>query len=143
MKNCSNRLTLYNPSRSHLRVVRGRNLAPVTPIPLGFARHIGAMSSVAKQPPTQSHILALLDLFDWTGHVELGSNDKFWLAGELASSLSGGETSTCDVCDCTKLIVITTSLGRICEDCLETFSDEAEATREALGEGDDDTDDNS
>jgi hypothetical protein len=85
--------------------------------------------------PGPDTIIRILRRLDWSGHVEIGDNDITWLANELAVALSPtGEAELCEMCDTIKPIVVKTSLGRICEDCLEDLTDEASDMREQLEE---------
>lgn len=83
------------------------------------------------KPITEARILAILNLIDWTGHVEVGDCDKIWLARTLYDSMfPQKDQMRCDSCEELRVIVIKTVLGNICEECLEIFSENAEDTRE-------------
>lgn len=84
------------------------------------------------KPPTQQYLNSIMNLLDWSGHVELGDRDMLWLAGELAAKLAPGDMAVCEVCSLMKPIVISTPLGYICEDCIDNMSDEVEDVRESL-----------
>jgi len=85
------------------------------------------------KPITQSFIFAILNIADWTGHVEIGDEDKRWLAQVLFDALyPPKDHMRCDSCNELRPIVVRTSLGNICEDCLDLFIDEADEIREAL-----------
>lgn len=84
-----------------------------------------------KQPVTEARILAVLNIIDWTGHVEIGDSDKVWLARILNDSINPPrDQMRCDSCDELKVIVVKTTIGNICEECLEIFTENAENTRE-------------
>lgn len=83
------------------------------------------------KPPTRQTIYHIIDSLDWTGHVELGDNDKSWLAMQIAGAFIEDRT-ICGSCGNLAVIVVQTRLGIICEDCLEEATEQAEAIRETL-----------
>ena len=89
-----------------------------------------------KPSTTAGAIFAILRAVDWRGHIELGDMDLWWLAQELSVALNPSRDSDlCEVCEHVRPIVVRTSIGRICEDCLESLAEEAEESRELLEEG--------
>lgn len=77
-----------------------------------------------------------LNAIDWSGHVEIGDQDKRWLAFMLNDFLNPQKDKTlCDSCGNRALIVLKTVVGTICEDCIEDFSDEAETIRKEAESG--------
>lgn len=83
------------------------------------------------KPPTADKILRILRILDWGGRVELGDRDLRWLASELSVALGpSGDADLCEICETVQPIVIRSSLGRICEACLEGMTEEAEDARE-------------
>lgn len=85
------------------------------------------------KPPTHKLLRRILEALNWQGHVELGTGDIDWLAAELAVALNPRrDRELCEVCDAIKPIVVVTALGRICADCIDDASEEAEAQEEIL-----------
>lgn len=82
---------------------------------------------------TPELVIRILDRIDWYGHVELGENDKRWLANQISLNLSPTKGKhVCESCGTAHEIVIQTRLGRICEDCISEASETAERVREEL-----------
>jgi hypothetical protein len=86
--------------------------------------------------PSYHNIRHLLEVLDWSGHVELPDTDLAWLAEQLSAHLSATSLETCDACGRPMAIVVTTKLGNICSDCLEEATDTADSIREVLTGGD-------
>jgi hypothetical protein len=85
------------------------------------------------KPVTANRMLALINALDWSGHVEIGDNDKVWLAMSLADLISPPhDKARCEACGVLQTIVIKTALGSVCEDCLDDFSTEAATLREDM-----------
>lgn len=81
-------------------------------------------------------LLGFLNVIDWSGHVELGDQDKKWLALQLFDFLSPAkDKERCESCGTRQLIVIKTALGTICAECIEEFADEAEGIRDEVEHG--------
>jgi len=74
---------------------------------------------------------------DWTGHFELGEQDMYWLAGAISTALTSSDLRMCQMCDTPKEIVVMTSIGAICEECLDDAQAVARETRDLLEEDDD------
>lgn len=68
---------------------------------------------------------------NWQGHVELPIADVEWFARELHAILTGRNAAVCEVCNTEAIIIVRTPLGPICADCLEDFTQEVEARRQA------------
>jgi len=83
--------------------------------------------------PNPRTILHVIDSLDWSGHIELGDNDKNWLAMQISDALNPpGDKLRCESCGELQPIVIRTPLGLICEDCIDGFSDQATDIREQM-----------
>lgn len=87
------------------------------------------MHTISVMRVTPKLIRRWLDLIDWSGHVELPTNDMDWLAEMIAARLTNPNQRICENCDTPREIVIPTALGNICEECLEELSEQAEAIR--------------
>lgn len=81
---------------------------------------------------TKTVMFRILELLDWTGHVELPTNDMDWLSEMLANRLTNPNKKACEACGLVKEIIVETPLGNMCEECIENASDEAEIMREDL-----------
>ena len=79
-------------------------------------------------------ILRELELLDWTGHVELPINDLIWLASSLYVKLNKTTDEVCDACCKPAPIVLSTTLGNICAECVEDMNDNIDQMREAMGD---------
>lgn len=85
------------------------------------------------KPPSSQYLLKIIELLDWTGHVELPSHDMRWLSEQLSASLQPKKHRQCEVCGDLKPIVIEVgNAGRICEECLREAVDEVDEIREEL-----------
>ena len=85
---------------------------------------------------TSQRILREIELLDWSGHVELPFNDMQWLATQLSVRLSQTTEEVCDACNKPATIVLRTTLGNICVECVEDMNDDIDRMREALGDED-------
>jgi len=85
---------------------------------------------------TEKKIIRELELLDWSGHVELPFIDMQWLASQLFVRLNRTEAEVCDACNKVAPIVLSTTLGNICADCVEDMNDNIDQMRDAMA-GDD------
>lgn len=90
--------------------------------------------------PTSVNLRRILFALDWNGHVELPDTDLHWLAEQLSVHLSASNLEVCDACNRAMVVVVTTKLGNICNECLEEASDTADSIRDVLTGGDVDAD---
>ena len=79
---------------------------------------------------TIPRLMFILDTIDWSGHVELGDSDKRWLANQLHAALSPNAAGICASCGESRAFVVSTSVGNICDECLDTFSDMLDLAKE-------------
>ena len=92
-------------------------------IPLGRGRMLSA-----------SRIFRELELLDWTGHVELPVNDMLWIASQLYVKLNKTDDEVCDACSRAAPIVLSTTLGNICAECVEDMNDQIDQQRDMLSD---------
>jgi len=83
---------------------------------------------------TARRILREIELLDWSGHVELPYLDMQWLASQLYVRLNKTEAEVCDACNKAAPIVLTTTLGNICAECVEDMNDNIDQMRELMGD---------
>ena len=83
---------------------------------------------------TQKKVYRALESLDWGGHVELPIIDLEWLASQLSVRLNATDVEVCDACNKAAPLVLTTTLGNICADCVEDMNDNIDQMREVLGE---------
>ena len=83
---------------------------------------------------TAYKILREIELLDWSGHVELPYTDMQWLAMQLYVKLTQTSEEVCDACNKTAPIVLSTSLGNICAECVEDMNDNIDQMRDAMGD---------
>lgn len=97
------------------------------------ARHAKTSTSRATmaKPPKPSHVHAILESLDWTGHVELPTNDLAWLALQISAALDD-KRGICGSCGRMSEVIVPTRLGHICEDCIDEASEMAESMREGM-----------
>ena len=81
---------------------------------------------------TPKNILQILESMPWDGHVELPIGDMRWLAAELSVRLSQSSFRVCDGCGYAKGLVVYTTIGAICEDCIKDAKRELNEARRAL-----------
>lgn len=84
--------------------------------------------------PRPLEVLHILDSLEWSGHVELPNIDRWWLAQQLAAHFSSGSLTLCESCGTAMPICVSTPIGRLCTECLEEFTEQADAMRNALEE---------
>lgn len=77
-------------------------------------------------------ILREIELLDWSGHVELPYHDMQWLASQLYVRLTQTSEEVCDACNKAAPIVLSTSLGNICAECVEDFNDNIDQMRDVM-----------
>ena len=82
--------------------------------------------------PTQTNIMRILGLLDWGGHVELSQNDWLWLSGELSLRLQKTDDQICDSCNKVVPLVVATSLGNVCDACINQAQIDLASMRDAL-----------
>lgn len=83
---------------------------------------------------TARKILREIELLDWSGHVELPYADMQWLAAQLYVRLGQSKEEVCDACYKPAPIVLSTTLGNICAECVEDMNDNIDQMRDALGD---------
>jgi len=83
---------------------------------------------------SQTKIFREIELLDWTGHVELPTNDMLWLASQLYVKLNKTTDEVCDACCKAAPIVLSTTLGNICAECVEDMNDQIDQQREIMGD---------
>lgn len=81
--------------------------------------------------PSIKALVNLILQLNWQGHVELPIADVEWFARELHAIITGKNAAVCEACNTEALIIVRTPLGPICSGCLEDFSEEVEARRQA------------
>jgi hypothetical protein len=82
---------------------------------------------------TQHRIFREIELLDWSGHVELPINDMQWLASQLYVRLNRTDVDICDACSKPAPLVLQTTLGSICAECVEDMNDNIDQMRDAMG----------
>ena len=83
---------------------------------------------MARSPRQVRHFL---DSLDWSGHFELPDLDLSWLADQISAWLSGA-SHLCEACGLIRPVLVETTLGSMCEACLEEAIEEAKEIREEL-----------
>ena len=81
---------------------------------------------------TAKKILHAIEHLDWGGHVELPVIDLQWLASQLYVRLNASSEEICELCGKVAPLIITTTLGPICAECVEDMNDNVDQIREAL-----------
>jgi hypothetical protein len=81
---------------------------------------------------TAHKILREIELLDWSGHVELPYNDMLWLASQLFVKLTGSDTEVCDACNKAAPLVLNTTLGNICAECVDDWNDNIDQMRDMM-----------
>ena len=113
---------------SNLNDSMKRNLLKIPPNGHGETTSLGSrMLSAAK-------IMREMELLDWTGHVELPINDMLWLASSLFVKLNKTTDEVCDACCKAAPIVLSTTLGNICAECVEDMNDQIDQQRDMLSD---------
>lgn len=85
---------------------------------------------------TQKRLLHELWQLDWSGHVELPVVDMQWLAGQLYVRLNATDAEVCAACNKAAPLVLTTTLGNICAECVEDWNDNIDQIRDAFSTND-------
>lgn len=84
---------------------------------------------------TRARIANFLNSLDWSGHIEIGDNDRNWLADQIHGYVNPPKSPhRCECCEELAPIVIQTPLGKICESCIEQWHENAEDIRTAYEE---------
>jgi hypothetical protein len=83
---------------------------------------------------TAHKILREIELLDWSGHVELPYTDMQWLASQLFVRLTGTDAEVCDACNKAAPIVLSTTLGNICAECVDDWNDNIDQMRDVMGD---------
>jgi hypothetical protein len=85
---------------------------------------------------TYDRIYKTIETLDWGGHVELPTGDMQWLAGQLYMRLNATEVDLCDACNKPAPLVLQTTLGNICAECLEDMNENIDQMRDVMGDDD-------
>lgn len=83
---------------------------------------------------TRDKVYRAIEGLDWSGHVELPTIDMQWLAAQLFVRLSSTIEEVCDACCKAAPIVLSTTLGNICAECVEDMNDQIDQQRDLLAD---------
>lgn len=93
------------------------------------------MAQPTKEKSTKARLHAFINALDWSGHIEIGDNDRLWLATEISAYLNPtGDRMLCESCGHLQPIVIKTPLGLVCEECVESWQEHVDEIREDFEE---------
>lgn len=90
--------------------------------------------------PTVSNLAHDLLSLNWAGHVELPDNDARWICEQVLALIrahqegSPIESSKCEGCNQLSLIIIVTSAGRFCDECIDEMTTRLEEARDLTSE---------
>jgi hypothetical protein len=86
------------------------------------------------KPPPQGKLYAFLSALDWNGHIEISDSDRKWLAAQISDFIDPKkDKQRCEVCNTLQAIIVKTTLGDVCKDCIDDFAEDAEEIEEDYG----------